>query len=123
MSQCRSPEEPFRQLLDGFEASPKPPSWPDWVGRFASARSHRPTLEHPPRLAAGATRSSDDHFLERAMPRARKRLTLESGPVLDLAKMIPKGAGKRGCHFRVLWTRSEEHTSELQSRQYLVCRL
>src|SRR3712207_7188904 len=23
----------------------------------------------------------------------------------------------------VIWTRSEEHTSELQSRQYLVCRL
>jgi hypothetical protein len=38
------------------------------------------------------------------MPRARERLTLESGPVLDLAKMIPKGAGKPGCHFRVLWT-------------------
>src|SRR3712207_8954069 len=25
--------------------------------------------------------------------------------------------------FALLWTRSEEHTSELQSRQYLVCRL
>src|SRR3712207_8528915 len=25
--------------------------------------------------------------------------------------------------FSVLWLRSEEHTSELQSRQYLVCRL
>src|SRR3712207_7432601 len=25
--------------------------------------------------------------------------------------------------YAVLWTRSEEHTSELQSRQYLVCRL
>src|SRR3712207_7834074 len=25
--------------------------------------------------------------------------------------------------FRALWSRSEEHTSELQSRQYLVCRL
>src|SRR3712207_7904018 len=28
-----------------------------------------------------------------------------------------------GCVFRVGPTRSEEHTSELQSRQYLVCRL
>src|SRR3712207_8162827 len=26
-------------------------------------------------------------------------------------------------HHRALWYRSEEHTSELQSRQYLVCRL
>src|SRR3712207_8832786 len=29
----------------------------------------------------------------------------------------------RGHHLRVLQQRSEEHTSELQSRQYLVCRL
>src|SRR5947209_11077056 len=34
--------------------------------------------------------------------------------------------GARGCHPRhrvSFFTRSEEHTSELQSRQYLVCRL
>src|SRR3712207_6943241 len=32
---------------------------------------------------------------------------------------------KTGCHWRLLPNdfRSEEHTSELQSRQYLVCRL
>src|SRR3712207_8788668 len=29
----------------------------------------------------------------------------------------------RGCRARVRLLRSEEHTSELQSRQYLVCRL
>src|SRR3712207_7883409 len=40
-----------------------------------------------------------------------------------------KGATKRtcstsGCCARIYWApRSEEHTSELQSRQYLVCRL
>jgi hypothetical protein len=28
------------------------------------------------------------------MPRDRQRLTLESGPKLDLAKLIPSGAGK-----------------------------
>src|SRR3712207_7274986 len=28
-----------------------------------------------------------------------------------------------GNQGRIYWTRSEEHTSELQSRQYLVCRL
>jgi len=32
------------------------------------------------------------------MPRARERLTLESGPVLDLGKIIPKGAAKPGVH-------------------------
>src|SRR3712207_6283864 len=39
----------------------------------------------------------------------------------------PKTSGGRGLHIFVpiepRWTRSEEHTSELQSRQYLVCRL
>src|SRR3712207_7457252 len=29
----------------------------------------------------------------------------------------------RGRDFTDIWDRSEEHTSELQSRQYLVCRL
>src|SRR3712207_8025012 len=32
-------------------------------------------------------------------------------------------AGFRSCSFMTLPSRSEEHTSELQSRQYLVCRL
>src|SRR3712207_8289355 len=27
------------------------------------------------------------------------------------------------AYFLIVWDRSEEHTSELQSRQYLVCRL
>src|SRR3712207_7018370 len=35
---------------------------------------------------------------------------------------VPPGAGQ-GRQFPVVTTRSEEHTSELQSRQYLVCRL
>jgi hypothetical protein len=30
------------------------------------------------------------------MPRDRQRLTLESGPVIDLAKLIPRGAGRPG---------------------------
>src|SRR3712207_7821647 len=37
---------------------------------------------------------------------------------------VPEGRGHRGGHARALrHDRSEEHTSELQSRQYLVCRL
>src|SRR3712207_8292722 len=31
--------------------------------------------------------------------------------------------GRSFCMARRFWPRSEEHTSELQSRQYLVCRL
>jgi len=34
------------------------------------------------------------------MPRPRERLTVESGPILDLAKMIPKGMGKPGAYVR-----------------------
>ena len=37
------------------------------------------------------------------MPRSRERLTLESGPALDLAKMIPTGRGKPGAHIRSAW--------------------
>src|SRR3712207_8620695 len=44
---------------------------------------------------------------------------------------VDGGAGRRGASLRGRWVdpprarlrRSEEHTSELQSRQYLVCRL
>src|SRR3712207_7217753 len=36
----------------------------------------------------------------------------------------PGGRGASpGCESRSSWARSEEHTSELQSRQYIVCRL
>jgi hypothetical protein len=38
------------------------------------------------------------------MPRDRQRLTLESGPKLDLAKLIPSGAGKPGSHIRCVLT-------------------
>ncbi|ANY79687.1 hypothetical protein BB934_16835 [Microvirga ossetica] len=38
------------------------------------------------------------------MPRDRQRLTLESGPKLDLAKLIPSGAGKSGRHIQCVLT-------------------
>lgn len=38
------------------------------------------------------------------MPRDRQRLTLESGPRLDLAKLMPSGAGKPGAHIRCVLT-------------------
>jgi hypothetical protein len=38
------------------------------------------------------------------MPRDRQRLTLESGPKLDLAKLIPSGAGKPGSHIQSVLT-------------------
>jgi hypothetical protein len=38
------------------------------------------------------------------MPRHRERLTLDGGPVLDLAKLIPKGHAKPGTHLLVTLT-------------------
>ena len=38
------------------------------------------------------------------MPRSRDRLTLESGPTLNLARLIPRGAGRPGHHFHVVMT-------------------
>src|SRR3712207_7092616 len=38
-------------------------------------------------------------------------------------KVNPLAAGDTLCHRCGTFNRSEEHTSELQSRQYLVCRL
>ncbi|MBM1171226.1 hypothetical protein [Microvirga arabica] len=38
------------------------------------------------------------------MPRDRQRFTLESGPKLDLARLIPSGAGKPGSHIQCVLT-------------------
>src|SRR3712207_7539801 len=44
-------------------------------------------------------------------------------PILHRLAGEPRQPQRRGCRVLVLSPRSEEHTSELQSRQYLVCRL
>src|SRR3712207_7854959 len=55
----------------------------------------------------------------------RARVTVESeanalAEIFWLAHRLPEPQGR---HLQELARRSEEHTSELQSRQYLVCRL
>jgi hypothetical protein len=54
------------------------------------------------------------------MPRSRWRATLESGPKLDLAKLIPKGAGKPGTHIRstLTYASGEVITAELRLDHY-----
>src|SRR5690554_7779772 len=42
---------------------------------------------------------------------------------LDLAKLPSTFSIRKICNFSILLKRSEEHTSELQSRPHLVCRL
>src|SRR3712207_8413767 len=59
---------------------------------------------------------------ERLAPLDLKRDPVDRlhGPDLALKDDAPR---QREVHHQVLDRRSEEHTSELQSRQYLVCRL
>src|SRR3712207_7767902 len=45
----------------------------------------------------------------------------QADPALTAPGTRGMSADSKRARFR--WTRSEEHTSELQSRQYLVCRL
>src|SRR3712207_8195531 len=41
----------------------------------------------------------------------------------DQSQLVGSHSDARVAHFELHHARSEEHTSELQSRQYLVCRL
>ncbi|MBQ0822214.1 hypothetical protein KBI52_18650 [Microvirga sp. HBU67558] len=54
------------------------------------------------------------------MPRDRQRLTLESGPKLDLAKLIPSGAGKPDSHIQCVLTygSGETITATLKMSDY-----
>src|SRR3712207_7027674 len=70
--------------------------------RVPRPRDHDGAAPHP--------REEEDRRRGRALPRARGR-----GP--------PRAAWRRARGALPRLQRSEEHTSELQSRQYLVCRL
>src|SRR5947209_9020172 len=73
----------------------------------AHAATHVRALARLAGARAGRLRSHARLLYRRALPaRARRRVLLATG-----AERIP------------VLGRSEEHTSELQSRQYLVCRL
>src|SRR5947209_15719308 len=90
-------------------------------------------LRRPPRPQPFPTRRSSDlqymrerraalgGYLPRRVVRA-KPLTLPAGSAYDELK---RGSGKQPVATTMAFVRlrSEEHTSELQSRQYLVCRL
>src|SRR3712207_7640475 len=67
------------------------------------------------RFAARAPRTS---FLQRLRPTART-----FRPLLPLYPHAIESLDLRGYDTVISSSRSEEHTSELQSRQYLVCRL
>src|SRR3712207_7188221 len=78
-------------------ARPRPPAEPDATRRMPAGTARRP----------------------RRRPVRRVRRTVRH---IDPVSVFKLSLFYYGC-FLVLWLRSEEHTSELQSRQYLVCRL
>src|SRR3712207_7598280 len=69
------------------------------------------------------------HFLEMIEHQARQGvdyMTLHAGILLEHLPLVygrVTGIVSRGGSLHAVWMRSQEHTSELQSRQYLVCRL
>src|SRR3712207_8901049 len=66
-------------------------------------------------------RSKEDRNKNR--PKSRRQEREETGGD-EHRPQVQLRAGERGKHDRIVaGPRSEEHTSELQSRQYLVCRL
>src|SRR3712207_8069247 len=63
--------------------------------------------------------SSESGQKEKGGCRIKSGMTRSS----NLIESDPRSAGASGLLARSLRLRSEEHTSELQSRQYIVCRL
>src|SRR5206468_12815246 len=61
--------------------------------------------------------------LQRLHPLPRLRLCGEVSELQRLARLPPRAGGAPRLPPLRLWARSEEHTSELQSRSDLVCRL
>src|SRR3712207_9263333 len=71
---------------------------------------------------AAAQASGDD--LQRRFPQRIVVEIAEAGPFYRAEEYHQDYYKKNGLKYRYYrWGRSEEHTSELQSRQYLVCRL
>src|SRR5947209_11487705 len=80
------------------------------IPSFPTRRSS--DLTKPPRKPASWSRSS---------PIARRTST--SATAAGISRTATRTRGRRACGSTPCDRRSEEHTSELQSRQYLVCRL
>src|SRR3712207_9454316 len=77
------------------------------------------------RLGVGRAAGVEAQAQRRRGPALAQVLGVPGGGQGQLAAQLAVGgAAERDAHdVRALAVRSEEHTSELQSRQYLVCRL
>src|SRR5882757_4689761 len=85
-------------------------------GRSRAAAPDRPAAEHQEHFRGPAADSANLDEL------GDHRFVVHLGPGRDVQAPVDKIAGEP-AKILGLAPRSEEHTSELQSRQYLVCRL
>src|SRR3712207_8463484 len=85
-----------------------------------------PDARYPPRMAGTGGRGRPGRRLRRVDETSAGGLVVADDPITGPRAALIGRTDRRG---RLLWSlpkghiRSEEHTSELQSRQYLVCRL
>src|SRR3712207_8679689 len=85
-------------------------------------------IRRPPRSTLFPTRRSSDLYIELAADIVSAFVSNNSVPPADLPGLIANVHGAlqsaaNPAQAQAAEKRSEEHTSELQSRQYLVCRL
>src|SRR3712207_6873646 len=78
-------------------------------------------IRRPPRSTLFPYTTLFRSFTPELAAEFQARLGSDIAMCLDV--VLPPGATRREHEEAVRRTRSEEHTSELQSRQYLVCRL
>src|SRR3712207_6318689 len=76
-----------------------------------------------PDWAKQTLRKHQEDEREHLYARGELERTDTHDPYWNAAMTEPVRTGYVHNHMRMYWGRSEEHTSELQSRQYLVCRL
>src|SRR5438445_7204780 len=96
---------------------------PSWTIRMAKARAASPLRPTPyTKSFLADVRIPTDWPISLERSTARIFATWSRRYAVEVAAVLP-GATARLTDAAPLSLRSEEHTSELQSRQYLVCRL
>src|SRR5258708_17655113 len=96
--------------INGAPNVPLPQSFPDLAWRRGTARHC-------------AVQSVDSASLVAVVRLTAMRACLPGCPFVQLPAKLPICPERRRCCLRWLAARSEEHTSELQSPDHLVCRL
>src|SRR3712207_8966728 len=66
---------------------------------------------------------AEDHLVARVVAERRRHARVHHAPGFRPMARLHRPLDRHGDALRPPEARSEEHTSELQSRQYLVCRL